>query len=91
MAARRLPLTSEAVRSWCPKCRQPCANRPFRRCPEPSDEWHLDKVFLTVHGERHYLWRVVDQDSHEFDILEQHRRNQKAAKKFFRQLFEGLA
>jgi putative transposase len=51
----------------------------------------LDEVFLTIHGERHYLWRAVDQDGHILDILVQRRRDKKAAKKFFRKLLKGLA
>jgi putative transposase len=91
MAARRLLLTFEAVRYRCAKLRQPYADQPHRRCPEPGDEWQLEKVCLTVHGERHYLWRAVDQDGHVFDIPEQHRRKQKAGKTRFRKLLEGLA
>jgi putative transposase len=52
---------------------------------------HLDEVFLTINGERHYLWRAVDQDGHGLDILVQRRRDKKAAKKFFRKLLKGLA
>ena len=52
--------------------------------------WYLDEVFLTINGERHYLWRAVDQDSNVLDILVQSRRNKKAAKKFFRKLLKGL-
>ena len=47
-------------------------------------------MFLTINGERHYLWRAVDQDGHILDILVQSRRNKKAAKKFFRKLLKGL-
>jgi hypothetical protein len=47
-------------------------------------------VFLTIHGQRHYLWRAVDQDEHGLDILVQSRRNPKAAKKFFRKWLKGL-
>jgi putative transposase len=43
-------------------------------------------VFLTIKGERHYLWRGVDQKGHVLDILVQRRRDKKAAKKFFRKL-----
>jgi putative transposase len=45
---------------------------------------------LTINGKRHYLWRAVDQDDNVLDILVQSRRNQKAAKKFFRKLLKGL-
>ena len=69
---------------------QDYANRLRRRRPQPGDKWHLDEVFLTIHGERHYLWRAVDQDDNVLDILVQSRRNKHAAKKFFRKLFKRL-
>jgi putative transposase len=47
-------------------------------------------VVLTINGERHYLWRAVDQDGHVLDLLVQHRRDKRAAKKFFRMLPKGL-
>jgi putative transposase len=47
-------------------------------------------VFLTIHGERHYLWRAVDQEGNILDILVQRRRDKHAAKKFFRKLLKGL-
>jgi putative transposase len=50
----------------------------------------LDEVFLTIKGERYYLWRAVDQDDNVLDILVQSQRNKKAAKKFFRKLLKGL-
>ena len=55
-----------------------------------ADQCHLDEGFLTINAERHYLWRVVDQDDNVLDILVQSRRNKKAAKKFFRKLLKGL-
>ena len=50
----------------------------------------IDEVFLTISGERHYLWHAVDQDGNVLDILVQSRRNKPAAKKFFRKLLKGL-
>ena len=50
----------------------------------------IDEVFLTINGERHYVWRAVDQDDNVLDILVQSRRNKHAAKKFFRKLLKGL-
>jgi putative transposase len=89
MAERGVILTYEAVHSWCRKFGQVYANQLRRRRPRPGDKWHLDEVFLTIHGERHYLWRAVDQDGNILDILVQSRRNKKAAKKFFRKLLKG--
>ena len=88
--ARGMIVTYEAIRQWCRKFGQSYANELRHRRPRPGDKWHLDEVFLTIHGERHYLWRAVDQDGHILDILVQSRRNTKAAKKFFRKLLKRL-
>jgi putative transposase len=87
---RGVVVTYEAIRKWCRKFGQHSANQLRHRRPRPGDKWHLDEVFLTINGERHYLWRAVDQDGHGLDILVQSRRNKKAAKKFFRKLLKGL-
>jgi putative transposase len=87
--ARGVIVTYEAIRKWCRKFGQADANQLRRRRPRPGDKWHLDEVFLTIHGERHYLWRAVDQEGHVLDILVQRRRDKHAAKKFFRKLLKG--
>jgi putative transposase len=89
--ARGVIVTYEAIRKWCRKFGQPYANQLRRRRPRPGDQWHLDEVSLTINGERHYLWRAVDQDGHVLDILVQRRRDKQAAKRFFRKLLKGLA
>src|ERR671930_445691 len=86
---RSITVSHEAIRKWCQKCGQDYANRLRRRRPQPGDKWHLDEVFLTINGKRHYLWRAVDQDDNVLDILVQSRRNKQAAKKFFRKLLKG--
>jgi putative transposase len=88
--ARGVTVTYEAIRKWCRKFGQSYANALRHRRPRPGDKWHLDEVFLNIHGERHYLWRAVDQDGHVLDILVQRRRDKHAAKKFFRKLLKGL-
>ena len=87
---RGVTVTYEAIRKWCRKFGQQYANQLRRRRPRPGDKWHLDEVFLTIKGERHYLWRAVDQDGNVLDILVQRRRDKRAAKKFFRKLLKGL-
>jgi putative transposase len=81
-------VTYEAIRKWCRKFGQAYANQLRRRRPQPGDKWHLDEVFLSISGERHYLWRAVDQDGTVLDILVQRRRNKIAAKKFSRKLLK---
>jgi putative transposase len=44
----------------------------------------------STNGERHYLWRAVDQEGNVLDILVRSRRNKEAAKKFCRQFLKGL-
>lgn len=90
MADRGVTLSHESVRYWCRKFGQVYANRLRRRRPRPGDKWHLDEVFLSIKGERQYLWRAVDQDGNVLDILVQRRRDKHAAKKFFRKLLKGL-
>jgi putative transposase len=87
---RGVIVSHEAVRQWCRKFGQAYANQLRRRRPRPGDKWHLDEVFLPINGERHYLWRAVDQDDNVLDMLVQSRRNKQAAKKLFRKLLKGL-
>jgi putative transposase len=87
---RGLDVIYEAIRQWCRKFGQADANRRRRRRPQPGDTWYWDEVLLTIKGERHYLWRAVDQDDNGLDILVQSPRPKKAAKKFFRKLLKGL-
>jgi putative transposase len=87
---RGIDVTHEAIRQRCLKFGQAYANQLKRRRAQPGDQWHLDAVFLTMHGKRQYLWRAVEQDDKVLDILVQRRRHKPAAKKFFRKLLQGL-
>ncbi len=87
--ARGVMVTYEAIRKWCRKFGQPYANELRQRRPRPGDKWHLDEVFLTINGKRHYLWRAVDQEGNILDLIVQRRRDKKAAKTFFRKLLKG--
>ena len=64
----------------------PSAPSPTR---QPRGHMVPDEVFLTSTGQRHSLWRAVDQDGHGRDILVQRRRDKDAAKRVFRQLLTG--
>jgi len=74
LAQRGIIVSYETVRQWGLKFGQTYANELRRRRPRCGDKWHLDEVFLTIRGERHYLWRAVDQDGNVLDILVQSRR-----------------
>ena len=54
-----------------------------------GDTWYLDELFVTIQGQRQYLWRAVDEDGDVIDILVQSRRDRRAAARFFRTLLKG--
>jgi putative transposase len=87
---RGVVVTYEAIRQGCRKFGQTYATQLRRRRPRPGDKWHMDERCLAIKGERHYLWRAVEQEGTVLDILAQRRRDKRAAKKFFRKLLKGL-
>jgi putative transposase len=90
LVQRGIVVTYETVRQWCLKFGQSYANELRKRRPRCGDKWHMDEVVLTIRGQKHYLWRAVDQHGNVLDILVQSHRNKKAAKRFFRKLLKGL-
>jgi len=46
-------------------------------------------MFIPIQGQQQYLWRAVDQDGDNIDLLVQPRRNKQAAIRFFRRLLKG--
>jgi len=86
---RGIQLSYETVRRWCLKFGGPYARRLKRRSAQPGDKWHVDEVFLTIGGERHYLWRAVDQAGNTLDILVTKKRDKRAAKRFLRKLLRS--
>lgn len=53
-----------------------------------GNTWHINEVFVTIQGERQYLWRAVDQDGDTIDILVQRRPNKHAPVRFFPRLLK---
>src|SRR3954447_10971388 len=88
LAARGIPVSHETVRQWALKFGQDFANKIRRRLPAPGDKWHLDEVVINIAGQKHWLWRAVDQHGIVLDILVQSRRNVKAAKRLLRKLLK---
>ena len=89
LAKRGIIVTYETIRQWCRKFGPEYARKLKRRQGRLGDIWHLDEVFVKISGERHYLWRAVDQDGDLIDILVQRYRNARAARRFFRKLLKG--
>ncbi len=89
LAERGVTVTYESVRQWCQKFGPAYARKLKKRQGRLGDTWHINEVFVTIQGQRQYLWRAVDQDGDVLDILVQRRRNQQAAERFFRHLLKG--
>lgn len=41
--------------------------------------WHLDEIFVTINGERHYLWHAVDHKGEVLESFVKKTRDKKAA------------
>src|SRR5881396_1970803 len=89
LAERRITVSYETIRQWCRKFGTEYARGLRRRLGRLGDTWHLDELFVTIQGQRQYLWRAVDQDGQVIDILVQPRRDQRAAQRFFLKLPKG--
>jgi len=46
--------------------------------------WHLDEVFVKINGERHYLWRAVDQEGEILESFVTRKRDKSAALSFMK-------
>ena len=85
LAERGIAVSYEALRSWCQKFGPAYARTLRRRQGRLGDIWHVDELFVTIRGQRHCLWRAVDQDGEILDILVTRRRDKRAAGHFFSQ------
>ena len=79
---RGIDICHETVRFWWhrfgPMFAAQIRKRRVEAMRSRHGRWHLDEVFVKIHGEQHYLWRAVD---HEGEVLESFvtkRRDQKA-------------
>jgi putative transposase len=89
LAQRGIVVSYETIRQWCEKFGPGYAAKLKRRRGRLGDTWRLDEVFVTIRGQRQYLWRAVDQDGDVIGILVQARRGGRAARRFFRKLLKG--
>jgi len=54
----------------------------------PSEHWYLDEMVIVIRGERHWLWRAVDNEGTVLDFIVQSRRNTQAARKLMKSLLK---
>ena len=89
LACRGIVVTYETIRQWCLKLTLSFAKSLRKKQGALGDQWFLDEVFIKINGKQHYLWRAVDQDGCELDILLTKKRDKRSAVKFFKKLFKG--
>jgi len=88
LAARGIDVSHETVRQWARKFGQSFANQIRCRLPRAGDKWPLDEVEVKIAGQKHWLWRAVDQTGMVLDVLVQRRRDKRAAKRLLRKLLK---
>src|SRR5712672_69141 len=91
LAARGIVVSHETVRRWAEKFGRDFAGTIRRRAPQFGDKWHLDEVVISIGGQKHWLWRAVDQDGFVLDALVQSRRDRRAAERLMRKLIRKQA
>ncbi|AIK97199.1 IS6 family transposase [Candidatus Odyssella acanthamoebae] len=82
---RGVEVTYETIRNWC-RTWGPVFAKTIRRKRGSSfkDKWHIDEMRIKIKGEIFWLWRLIDSDAEEIEILLQKRRNAKAAIRFLK-------
>lgn len=80
---RGVSVTYETIRCWCDRFGSQFARRAKAAHRNPGSTWHLDEMMVSLRGEPYVLWRAVDENGTELDVLRQKRRDKAAAKRFF--------
>ena len=63
----------------------PEIEKKIRRYLRPTnDSWRVDETYIKVKGKWKYFYRAVDSNGNTIDFMLSARRNQKAAKRFFK-------
>lgn len=82
---RNIQVTYETIRQWVKKWGTLYAQAiRKKRGTSFKDKWHIDEMRVKIKGAIFWLWRLVDVDGEEIDVLLQKRRNAKSAIRFFK-------
>ncbi|WP_024904320.1 IS6 family transposase [Robbsia andropogonis] len=82
---RGVIVSYESIRRWCDKFGARFAAH-VKITGRSAKTWHLDEMFVRLRGEPYWLWRAVDEQGQELDILLQKRRDTAAAEQFFKRI-----
>ena len=86
LAFRGIIVSYETIRSWSIKFSKHFRNVIRKRERKSSDKWHIDEMTVKLNGKFFILWRAVDSEDFEIDVLLQKRRNKEAAIRFLSRL-----
>ena len=89
LAFRGIHVSHETIRSWSIKFSSHFRDVIKKRERKPCDKWHLDEMIIKINGDSFILWRAVDAEGYELDILLQKHRNKKAAIRFLSRLLKS--
>lgn len=89
LACRGIYVTYESIRQWSTKWGTTYANRLKKRKMQTGSRWHIDEMCITIRGEKHWLFRAVDEQGYELDIMVQPKRDKKSVIRFFKKLLKG--
>ncbi len=89
MLQRGIEVSHETINQWIHVFGAMFTNALKKRKVTRGDKWHMDEQCIVMSGKRYWLWRAIDQDGYELDILVQSRRNTNAALRFFKKLLKN--
>ncbi len=85
---RGVDISHETVRFWWhrfgPMFASEIRKRRIEGMRSSRWRWHLDEMFVKINGERHYLWRAVDNEGEVLESFVTKTRDKRAALKFLR-------
>jgi len=85
MLDRGVEVTYETLRQWNKTWGPVFAKRIRRIRRNPfTDKWHIDEVRIKINGIGYWLWRLVDSEGEDIEILVQKKRNARAAVRFLK-------
>lgn len=82
---RGIEISYETIRNWC-KTWGPLYAKSIRkkRGTNFNDKWHIDEMRIKIKEEIFWLWRLIDGEGEEIEVLLQKRRNAPSALRFLK-------
>lgn len=91
LSQRGISVTYEAIRAWTLKFGPSFAQTLKKRNYRKGDKWHVDEMCVMINKHRYWLFRAVDEEGFELDVMLQARRNKNAVIRFFSKVLNSQA